>query len=58
MKSLRNAARVLLELLLEIFDEASYARFLRRQQMQSSRHAYAAFWRDREQAQARRPKCC
>jgi hypothetical protein len=58
MNSLRNAARILLEIIREIFDEASYARFLQREQMQSSPQAYAAFWGDREGAHARRPKCC
>jgi hypothetical protein len=46
------------ETLREIFDEASYARFLRRAQMTSSPQAYAAFWRERECGHARRPRCC
>lgn len=58
MKSLRNAARILLEVMREIFDESSYARFLRREQMQSSPQAYAAFWRHRERSHARHPRCC
>ena len=58
MKSFVKAARILLATLREIFDEAAYARFLRRTQMQSSPAAYAAFWREREATQQRRPKCC
>ena len=53
-----KAARILLATLREIFDEAAYARFLRRTQVESSREAYAAFCRERESSQARRPKCC
>lgn len=52
------AARIVLATLREIFDESAYARFLRRTQMQPSREAYAAFWREREASQSRRPKCC
>ena len=42
----------------EVFDESAYARFLARHQLSSSREAYAAFWREHEQAKARRPRCC
>jgi hypothetical protein len=42
----------------EIFDEAPYDRFLRRTQVPSSARAYAAFRRERESTQARRPRCC
>jgi hypothetical protein len=49
---------VLLATLREIFDEAAYSRFLRRTEMASSPAAYAAFWRERESAHARRCKCC
>ena len=58
MNRIKQAARVLLATLREIFDEAPYARFLRRTQMSSSPAAYAAFCRERESGQARRPKCC
>jgi hypothetical protein len=54
----RQAFRILLAALREIFDESAYARFLRRSQMKSSPAAYAAFWREREASQQRRPKCC
>lgn len=58
MTRLVNAARFLLATLREIFDEAPYARFLRRTQMASSPAAYAAFCKEREAAQVRRPRCC
>ena len=58
MSRLVNAARILLATLREIFDEAPYARFLRRKQMASSPAAYAAFCKERESAQVRRPRCC
>ena len=58
MKLLINAGRILLAALREIFDEASYSRFLRRERMESSPQAYSAFWREREVGQARRPRCC
>ena len=58
MKTILKVAQTLLEVLREMFDEASYARVLRRTCMTSSREAYAAFLRDRESAQARRPRCC
>jgi hypothetical protein len=53
-----NFARILLATLREIFDEAPYTRFLKRTQTTSSPEAYAAFWREREQRHARRPRCC
>jgi hypothetical protein len=53
-----EAARILLATLREIFDEAAYARFLERTEMDPSAAAYAAFWREREAGQAREPKCC
>jgi hypothetical protein len=58
MKALVKLAQILLATLREIFDEAPYARFLIRMKMQSSPAAYAAFCRERELGQARRPKCC
>jgi hypothetical protein len=58
MRRLTRAARILLATLREIFDESAYSRFLRRTQMQSSPAAYAAFWREREVSQQRRPRCC
>lgn len=58
MSRVRNAARILLAALREIFDESAYARFLHRNEQQSSRESYAAFLRERENAQARKPRCC
>ena len=58
MNRVANIARILLEALREIFDEAAYERFLRRTEMQSSTAAYAAFCRERESTHERRPKCC
>jgi hypothetical protein len=58
MTGLIHAARILLATLREIFDEAAYLRFLDRVQTTSSPAAYAAFWRERESTQSRRPKCC
>jgi len=48
----------LLVVLREIFDEASYARFLQRQGLESSQHAYAAFLEESEGTRTRRPRCC
>lgn len=58
MNRLAKAARIALLMLREIFDEASYARFLERNQMKSSPQAYAHFLRDRESAAAGRFRCC
>ena len=55
---IRNASQLLMATLREIFDESAYARFLSRQQVSSSRAAYAAFWREHEAVKARRPRCC
>ncbi|HSY91348.1 MAG TPA: hypothetical protein VK812_08245 [Candidatus Binatus sp.] len=58
MSSFVKAARLLLETLREIFDEAAYERFLTRTQRTSSTKAYAAFRQESEEARTRRPKCC
>jgi hypothetical protein len=57
MTFLKQAARILVNTLREIFDEADYTRFLERTQMASSPAAYAAFWREREM-RAPKPRCC
>lgn len=57
MTRLKQAARILMSMLREIFDEAAYSRFLQRTQMTSSSAAYAAFWRERE-AKAPKARCC
>ena len=56
--ALKDALRLLLSALLEIFDESAYARFLERNCVLSSPSAYAAFLREHEVAKARRPRCC
>jgi hypothetical protein len=55
---LPEAFRILLAVLREIFDEAAYARFLRRTGVATSPQAYEAFWRERESKQKPRPRCC
>ena len=57
MTHLKQAVRILINTLREIFDEAAYTRFLERTQMASSPSAYAAFWCERE-SKAPRPRCC
>jgi hypothetical protein len=57
-KRMLNFARILLATLREIFDEAPYTRFLQRTQTISSPEAYAAFWREFEEAKIRVPRCC
>jgi hypothetical protein len=58
MKQIVSSWRIFIAVLREIFDEAAYARFLRRMEMASSSQAYAAFRREFEDAKMRRPKCC
>jgi hypothetical protein len=58
MKRIYSSWRVLRDTLREIFDEAAYARFLRREGRVSSSEAYAAFLREFDEARLRRPKCC
>lgn len=54
-----TSVQIFLMTLREVFDEAPYARFLQRTQTESSPQAYAAFWRERESQQTRRPsRCC
>jgi len=53
-----KAAHIFVAVLQEIFDESAYARFLERARMRTSAAAYAAFWREREAARNRSPKCC
>ncbi|HZP22431.1 MAG TPA: hypothetical protein VFB04_03220 [Terriglobales bacterium] len=49
---------LLRSMLLEIFDESAYARFLARQGLTSSRAAYAAFVDEQHAMKARRARCC
>ena len=54
----RRATNILWSTLREIFDESAYARFLDRQNLQSSRSAYTAFLREGQKQRERRPRCC
>ena len=58
MKNIAQALSILRATLREIFDEAAYQRFLSRTHSASSPDAYAAFWREREVSQSRKPRCC
>lgn len=58
MTHLSSAARLFWATLREIFDEAAYARFLRRTDLPAGREAYAAFCCERESLRARQAKCC
>jgi len=58
MKRLAHAVPIALEMLREIFDEAPYARYLQRQKMSSSPHAYDSFLQEKEAAAAKRIGCC
>ena len=58
MKRIVSGWHILVAMLREIFDEAAYARFLGRAGIVSSRLAYAAFQREKEEGYARRPRCC
>jgi hypothetical protein len=58
MKRIAEIAQIFLAILREIFDEAGYARFLKRAALPPSRRAYAAFLRERESVVSRRPRCC
>jgi hypothetical protein len=58
MRQIVLALTILQETLREIFDEASYARFLDRTQVPSSPRAYAAYCKEREASHARKPRCC
>ena len=58
---LGQAARVLAvvgAILREIFDESAYARFLERNEVESSREAYVSFLRESEALRVRRARCC
>jgi hypothetical protein len=58
MKRIRSSWRILVAMLREIFDEAAYARFLRREGKLSSSESYASFRREFDEEKLRRPKCC
>lgn len=58
MNRFRKAARIFAAVLLEIFGESAYSRFLRIRQIASSADAYAAFCRERDADYQRRTRCC
>ena len=53
-----RALVLLRSMLLEIFDESAYARFLARHRIASSPQAYRAFTEEQQAWKARRPRCC
>ena len=58
MSRCKRAIQIVLATLREIFDEAPYERFLQRSGLPSSPETYEKFWRERESAHGRRPRCC
>lgn len=58
LRTMRNAAALLVCILREIFDENSYARFLARSDRPSSAEAYAEFVHQEAHLRERRPRCC
>ena len=62
MSAVYTAARglwvILRDALLEIFDEAGYERYLTRNQVRSSREAWAGFAREQATRKERRARCC
>jgi hypothetical protein len=58
MNRWKTAAKIVLAMLREIFDETPYQRFLQRTGLPSSPAAYQQFCRERESAYACRPRCC
>jgi len=57
-KTMREASRVVMMALREIFDENAYARFLASHGMANSREAYAHYLRETNGVRERRPRCC
>jgi hypothetical protein len=53
-----EAVKLLVATIREIFDEAAYSRFLKRERTERSCESYAAFLRENEIGMARRPRCC
>ena len=53
-----RALTVFWSALREIFDESAYARFLERNRVESSHHAYAEFLHESQRLRERRPRCC
>ena len=55
---LRSTVEILKATIREIFDESAYDRFLARTHCERSVSSYRAFMRERENAMARKQKCC
>ena len=58
MKYCENAFRTLYAMLREIFDESAYSRFLARQNLPTSKEAYAEFTREKTQLTSQPRRCC
>lgn len=58
MRTVKQVLTTLMAMLREIFDESAYMRYLEKNQLSSSREAYAGFLRECELVKARRPRCC
>jgi len=58
LPKLVHAVAIARSVLLEIFDESAYARFLSRHGLESSRSAYAGYLRETEASRGRRARCC
>ena len=58
MKKIKQVLTTALAMLREIFDESAYARYLEKNELRSSREAYARFLREYELVKVRRPRCC
>ena len=56
--SIRQAARLFVQTLREIFDENSYARFLARTGLPNSTSSYAEYLHQESHLRERRPRCC
>ena len=55
---LRRLLALIRDVLREIFDEASYARYLERHSLPTSPRAYQAFLRDDERISSPKARCC
>jgi hypothetical protein len=53
-----RALKLFWETLREIFDEAAYARYLKRTGSAESRESFAAFMEVSKTSRERRPRCC
>lgn len=58
MKSIRRAARLLVQLLRELSDEAPYSRYLAARGVSASPEEWRRFSSERQDAHLKRPKCC